>query len=135
MNFVADENLPVRWVDILNAAHPDHVVKRLAILYGKGLADVEWILKLGSLSEKPVIVGFDRNMLKNKAEREALREVNLTYVLFNKTWFVPSEVQNYKLLKIWPEIIQKCGRIREPRILEISIRGPKIMDRGRTADL
>lgn len=134
LNFVLDENISHKLADILPHVCPDCDVKHLTSLYGQGSPDAEWLGKLGRMTTKPVVIGGDGRILRNRAEQQALKSAGLTFVLLKNWTNIGWHEQAWKMVKVFPEIVREVGTLRSPTIYEITT-APKLSVFGLTANL
>lgn len=114
---------------IRHAGHSAHHISTLEGLpNGRNASDVEWISFLRRAGERWIFVSGDTRILKNKAERAALREAGLFgFILaptFQKT---PLHQVAATLVWRWPDIEAVTKLFDPPAIQEIPIgRGSKL---------
>jgi len=84
--FIADENVAVRAARVLDAFDSDNEIHHLTRYFERGTADLEWITKLAQWDPRPVVLCADSRILRNKAERSALREADLMFVHLSRGW-------------------------------------------------
>jgi hypothetical protein len=92
--------------------------------FAKNTPDVEWIriLAADGSEDAPawVIISFDGRILKSKAELSALREAKLTFFCLSNQWMsMKFEEQAWRLVKVWPDIVENAKSTR-PQIFEVS---------------
>lgn len=74
-------------------------------------ADEVWIRSIGAERPPWVVISADLAILDRPPEREALEEMNLTFFGFEKRWLnMAFSEQAWRLVKVWPAIIQKAER-------------------------
>jgi hypothetical protein len=121
MTFFFDENFPINATRILDIFDLDNEMRHCTDLFEKGTPDVEWIEKLSKIDSKSVVVSHDGRILRNKVERKALVECNLTFVYFTGIWaHTPWNEFVWRIVKIWPNIIKNVSQIRKPTIFEVT---------------
>jgi len=89
--------------------------------FDAGTPDAEWISGLASWDPKPVVVGGDGRILRNKVELAALKRAQLTFVYLSKGWTnLPWGDIAWKIVKVWPTITSSVVRIRKPTVFEVT---------------
>jgi hypothetical protein len=121
LTFFTDENFIPKVGRIIRTYEDQNQVILFAEKFARGTPDVKWIHNVGTWEPKPVIVGGDGRILRNKAELRVLRETGCIYVYLSPGWTnTPIHEYAWKMLKYWPEIVgcvQKCDR---QSVVEIS---------------
>jgi hypothetical protein len=124
LTFFTDENFIPKVGRIIRTYEDQNQVILFAEKFARGTPDVKWIHNVGMWEPKPVIVGGDGRILRNKAELRVLRETGCNYVYLSPGWTnTPIHEYAWKMLKYWPEIVgcvQKCER---QSVVEISRAG------------
>lgn len=104
--------------------------------FNETTTDKEWLSALAADDPPWVVISGDGRILKNRVERQALREANLTFFCMSRQWG-RMRIAEYawKFIKVWPDIVNNArGSIGTPKIFEVSGgRGLKIREIGRTA--
>jgi hypothetical protein len=97
--------------------------------------DTDWLSILAADDPPWIIVSGDGRILRNKTERQVLREANLTFFCMSRQWG-RMKIAEYawKFIKVWPEIVKSAkASISAPKIFEVSGgRGLKVSEIGRT---
>jgi hypothetical protein len=95
---------------------------------GRHSTDIEWIDHLRRSPDVWIFVSFDGRILKNKAERAALRSAGLHgFLLASALQKSPLNQVAAALLLRWPEIVQVVGLVSAPAMHEIPVnRGSKL---------
>lgn len=97
--------------------------------------DTEWMSALGKDDPPWIVVSADGCILTKKAERQVLREANLTFFCMSRQWG-KMKIPEYawKFIKVWPDIVSAAKTsVTIPRIFEVSGgHGLKIREIGRT---
>ena len=123
---------------MLDAYETDHTITHLDddSRFVPETADVDWIEAIAAEEPKPILVTADINIARKPVERQALRASGLT-VVFLKSRFhqLPFHTQAVKLLTIWPELVDKVSRCREPTAFEITPAATKMRRLGPTVTL
>lgn len=137
MNFFFDRCLPRRLAHMINTYEADHTVLHHDDRFEEQTSDVEWMRTLANEHPPWVVISGDLSIVKrNKAERAALREANLTFFYLTKQWTrnMPFHEFAWRFLKVWPEIVKNAGT-HTPQIFEVSAgRASKVTLIGRTRD-
>ena len=98
--------------------------------------DTEWLSALAADDPPWVVVSGDGRILTRPAERQVLREANLTYFCMSRQWS-KMKIPEYawKFIKVWPEIVKAAKvSITLPKIFEVSGgHGLKVREIGRTS--
>lgn len=124
MNYFFDESIPPKAASLVEVFDRESLVEAHVDVFVSGTPDVDWLRELGERNPKPVVVTFDSRILRNKVERQALRDADLSFVAFAGGWAALSwEDQAWKLLKAWPLIRSALKATRQPVILEVSVNG------------
>jgi len=118
--FVTDENFPIQAARMLEAFDSHNEIRPLLDHAERGTPDSEWIAMLGAWESKPVVVSGDGRILKNRVERRALREANLTFVFLASGWMnLPWNDFAWKIVRSWPAIVDNVRHAREPTLFEV----------------
>lgn len=115
MNFFADENVIPRAIDLLKAYdNRNNTFTHLLGHFPKGTSDVDWLTAVGAWHPRPIIIGGDGRILRNQAERAALRSSGCTFVYLASGWTnLPWDVYGLKLITHWPKVRDRArARIR-----------------------
>ena len=124
MIFFTDENISDRLAAILDIFDRKNQICAHKDSFEKGVSDIEWLKKVSSWEEKPVVLCGDIRILKNKAERQVLKECDLMFVYLAGAWMkLGWNEQVWKATKAWPAITKAVGRVRYPSVFEVSING------------
>jgi hypothetical protein len=121
MIFFTDECFMYRANALLEAFDRENQIRALLDHFDRGTPDVVWIQKVAEWSPKPIIVCGDARILRNKVERNVLREAQLTFVCLSSGWTnLPWDVFAWKIIKVWPTIVQTAGSVIRPTVFEVS---------------
>ena len=127
MIFLMDENISPHAARMLGHFDRKNEIRALEDHFEKGTPDVVWLTEVATWDSKPVIVGGDGRILKNPAERAALRSADLMFVYLASGWTkLPWEEQAWKIVKVWPAIVQNVVKTRHPTVFEVSVRSLKV---------
>ncbi len=91
MKFFFDRNMSVYLTRMIGALERDHTIRHHDEdpRFETTTADTEWISVLGKDRPTWVVISGDGRILRNKAERAALREAKLTFFCLSKQWKCP----------------------------------------------
>jgi hypothetical protein len=90
---------------------------------GRHATDEQWIRYLPGTREKWAVFTGDERLLKNKAERAALRAAGLlVFILAPAYQKTPVHQQASHLLWRWPDVEQIIGLINPPAIFRLPMR-------------
>jgi hypothetical protein len=98
--------------------------------------DVEWLGALAADHPPWVILSADGRILRNRVERQALREANITFVSFGRWAHMRFPEYAWKLVRVWPELVRVTAACAEtPTIFEVAGgHGTKVNVIQRTSD-
>lgn len=127
MRFFADENISPRAVRLLEAFDDDCEIRALEHFFDKGTPDTEWLSAVASWSPKPVVLGGDGRILRNKVERATLRDCDLMFVYLAAGWTkIRWQEFAWKIIKAWPSIVENVSRALRPTVYEVKLKTLKI---------
>ncbi len=127
MTFLADENVTIHAVRVLDAFDLKNEVRHLTQMFDPGVPDTEWIRAVAEWDELPVILSGDGRILRNRAERAVLRSSNLTFVYLAKGWMnTPWNNYAWKIVRAWPGVVRETVRVRRPSIFELAVSSLKL---------
>jgi hypothetical protein len=120
MIFFTDECFMYKANKLVEAFDRDNVIKPPLDHFSAGTPDVEWIPAVAAWTPKPTIVCGDGRILRNKVERQVLKEAALTFICLSKgrtnlEWSVFA----WKIIKVWPTIVISAQAIK-PTVFEVS---------------
>ena len=122
MNFFADANISTRAVKLLEIFDAANSIVHHDARFQRGTADIAWMSELARDNPKPVVLCGDGRILTNEAEKRALREADLSFVVFKSAWMrLEWEQLAWKLLKTWPSIVKSVSTVKRPSIFEVTI--------------
>ncbi len=111
MKFFFDRNMSVYLARMIGILERDHTVRhhdedpRFTIT----TPDTEWISILATDRPTWVVISGDGRILRNKAERSALRDAKLTFFCMSKQWMnTPIYEYAWKFIKVWPDILENA---------------------------
>jgi len=115
-----------------------HQVRAHLDYFNSGTPDTEWMREVASWKEEEstVVVCGDSRILKNKVEKQVLKECGVTFVLLARGWTnLGWQDFAWKIVKVWPEIIKNVEHARYPMVFEVMVGTLKITSRGRISEL
>ena len=117
---------------MLNHFERKHEVRAFIDYFEQGDPDVEWIKTVSSWKNTAILCG-DGRILKNKAEKQVLKDSNLTFVHLAKGWTtLPWPEFGWKIVKVWPDIVGNVLQASKPMIFEVSVGKLKVTSMGLT---
>ena len=124
---------------MLDAFEIDHTITHMDddVRFLPTTPDVTWISTLARDEPPPILISADINIRRMPVERQALKDSGLT-IVFLKSGFSKNlkiHHQAVKLLKIWPKIVDRTSRAREPTAFEITPAATKVNLISKTRDL
>ena len=118
---IFDKENTVSWM-------PDH--------FHRGIADTEWLRRAAEMSPKPVILSGDGRILRNKVERQCLKDGDFTYVCLAKGWTSTSwSDYAWKIIKAWPAVVEEVQACRQPTVFELHVGKLKVERKSLTREL
>lgn len=137
MRFFFDRCISWRLATMVEAYEAVHTARHLDRddRFNERTPDTEWLSALAADDPPWVIVSGDGRILRNKAERQVLREANLTFFCMSRQWG-KMKIAEYawKFIRVWPDIVKAAeASISVPKIFEVSGgHGLKVSEIGRT---
>jgi hypothetical protein len=98
--------------------------------------DTEWMATLAADDPPWVVISSDNRILRSKAERQALREANLTFFCMGRPW-QRMKIHEYawKFIRVWPEIVRHAVEsVGSPAIFEVTEKKVHRLSRTRDPD-
>lgn len=134
MIFFTDENISFRAAYMLDQFYDEHAVWAFLDHFKAGTPDPEWLAKVASWEEVPVVIAGDGRILKNKVERQVLKGSGLRFVYLAPGWTnLVWPAFAWRIVKVWPDIVRKVEQARYPMVFEVAI-GGKVTVLGRTSE-
>jgi hypothetical protein len=134
VTFFTDENISHRVAKLLEAFDARIEVRFFDGEFDKGKPDVEWLRDIAQWQPKPVVLGGDGRILRNRAELRVLKECDMMFVYLAPGWTnLPWHDFAWKIIKAWPAIVDNVTRARQPSIFEVSASTLKVESRGTVA--
>ena len=126
MNFFTDECFMYKANALLEAFDRENQIIPLIDRFEPGTPDVVWIPAIATWNPKPIVVCGDGRILRNKVERQVLREAGLTFVCLASGWTnLEWHVFAWKIIKVWPTICDVARNLR-PTVFEVSAQTLKV---------
>ena len=122
MRFFFDRNLAFRLARMVDALEVEHTVRSFDDddRFNPKTPDIDWIKAIAADNPPWVVVSGDGRILRNKTELSALKEAGLTFFCLSKQWMhMTIYEQAWKLIKVWPDIVENA-KGTSPRIHEVS---------------
>lgn len=136
LTFVTDENFSTNATKLLEVFDRRNHIRALEAFYKKGTDDIVWIPGIKQHLPDAIIVGLDGGILKNRVEKQALKEANLSFVYLAGGWVhLPWPEFCWKIIKAWPEIVNSVQGTRQPTIFKVSVSSLKVERETLTVDL
>jgi len=133
-----DENISKNAAYMLGYVEPQHQVRAFVDYFKSGTPDTVWMreVALWNEDETTVIVCGDGRILKNRVEKQVLKECGLMFVLLASGW-TNLEWRDFawKIVKVWPDVIKNVEQARYPMVFEVMAGTLKIHPRGRISAL
>jgi hypothetical protein len=121
MTFFTDECVAKRANRVLEAFDPEHEIRGLRDCFSPGTKDVLWITAVAEWNPKPAVISGDARILKNRVEREVLRNAKLMWICLSDGWVnMEWAVYAWKLIKAWPGVVENVKRASQPTVFELS---------------
>ena len=113
-----------------------HQVRALLDYFDRGTPDTKWMSVIASWGENTTIVCADGSILKNRVERQVLKECNLMFVCLSPGW-VHLQWSDYgwKIIKAWPDIVKNVEQASKPMVFEVMVGSLKIQSYGPVQNL
>lgn len=121
LRFFFDRCCPPKLARIVGAFADDHEVRHFSddARFADNTDDVVWLAELGRDEASWAVVSMDARILKKPHERQALVEAHLTFFLLGSAWMsMPMHDKCWKLLKVWPDVVNTANETRH-RLFEI----------------
>lgn len=133
MNFFFDRNIAKQFARMIDAFDSENTIRPHDDMFDHKTTDIVWMESLGSDDNQWFVLSGDTRILRCEKELLALRSSDITFFALARGWMNQKlEIQAWKLVKIWPDIVAEAKRTRVPSIFEIPITSNKILARGST---
>jgi len=136
--FFTDENISKRAAYMLDSFERQHQVRAYLDYFDRGVPDTDWIPVVASWNENDTTVAIcgDGRILKNKVEKQVLKEYNLMFVYLAPGWTnIEWSVFGWKIVKVWPNIVKNVEQASYAMVFEVAVGNLKIQTRGRISNL
>jgi hypothetical protein len=123
MNFFFDRCMSCRLARAIQALEEHHTSRAHDDdeRFNEHTPDTEWLESLGRDGLDWIVLSADARILRNKVERQALREANLTFFCMGHSWSgMNLDDYAWKFMKVWPKIKECASGCRAPTIFEVS---------------
>ena len=112
---------------MLEEFDPTHEYRILVDHFDRGTEDIVWMREIAKWETKPIVISGDGRILRNAVERQVLRECDLMFVHFAQHWTnLPWEVQAWKGIKVWPDVVKNVEKILKPTVFEVNVHTSKV---------
>ncbi|OHB78978.1 MAG: hypothetical protein A2Z25_19575 [Planctomycetes bacterium RBG_16_55_9] len=138
MILFTDENISKNAAFMLRYVEPQHQVRAYLEYFDPGTPDTIWMREVASWNkdETTVIVCGDGRILKNRVEKQVLKECELMFVLLAGGWTnLEWREFAWKIVKVWPDVIRNVEQARYPMVFEVTAGTLKIRSMGRISSL
>lgn len=88
--------------------------------FDKRTKDIHWLREVSLMVPKPFVVSGDTRILERPDEAQTLRECDLTFFCLASGWTnIPFEIQAWRFIKAWQNIVAAVQRIQQPTIFTV----------------
>jgi hypothetical protein len=95
-------------------------IRPLLDYFPAGTPDTTWIATVAKWNPKPTVECGDGRILRNKVERQVLKEAGLTFVCLASGWTnFEWPVFAWKIIKVWPTIVASA-QVLQPTVFVVS---------------
>lgn len=109
MNFFFDRCMSPRLARMVDEFEEYHTTRHHDSRFENDTPDVEWLAALAADDEPWIVISGDGRILRNKVERQALREAGLTFFCMGSSWsHMRIHEYAWKFIKVWPEIVRNA---------------------------
>jgi len=134
--FFADENISKSAARMLDIFDRENEVRHHSDSFEAGTADTVWLESIASWEGDIVVLCADGRILKNQVQRQVLKECGLTFVYLSSGWTsMKWRDIAWKIIKIWPRIVENVQNAREPMVFEVPVSATKVRIVGSIARL
>ena len=121
---------------MIHAYDPEHTIQHHDDVFRKTTSDVDWMKELAGREDRWLVISGDLRILKNKAEAPVLRSSGLSFFALMAGWInINLHEQAWKLVKVWPLVLETAEKVQRPTVFQIPVNAQKIDRYGFTADL
>lgn len=128
MRFLLDECVTIHAPPLLVAysTTPQTIryeITTVAKEFGSGALDEVWMPGAAAWNPKPVVLSGDVRRCTGKAKREAIKAHGMVWFALAKGWTnTPWGEYSWKIVKVWPTIVEIASKARGVKLYMISIR-------------
>jgi hypothetical protein len=127
VNFFFDNCISFRIAQALNVLDEHNEIVPLRDKFPANIKDVEWISELAKERDKWVVVSGDSRISRNKAERDAWLEAELTAFFWAPGWEnLPHWRKAATMVKWWPAITDQARKIAAGAGFLIPVRSSRL---------
>jgi hypothetical protein len=109
--------------ELTGREYPKFSIKHIPEVFERGVQDTDWLQRAGAMNPKPVILSADHRILRNKVEKDVLKEAGLTFLLLACGWSDSSwPDQAWKIIKAWPKVLKTLAIVTKPAVYEITLK-------------
>lgn len=120
--FILDENLPPLTAKLLAVVDRHNEILALEDDFERGTPDIVWITRLATRRPKPIILSGDERILRNPAERVALKGASLHFICVSKSFRqVDWMTFSWKIVKVWPDVLKNVRSARRPTVFRLGV--------------
>ena len=131
MIFFFDENISPYAAYMLSHFDREHQMRASIDSFERGTPDTTWMPIVASWDGDPVVVSGDGRILRNRAERQVLKECGRMFVYLAAGWTkLPWEEFAWRIVRVWPDVTNSVKEARYPMVFEVS-GGLKVQPIGR----
>jgi hypothetical protein len=131
MIFFADENISPSAARMLDIFDQKHQVRHHSNFFKAGTPDSEWLTSIASWEDDVIVLCADGRILTNKVQKQVLKECGLMFVYLSRGWTNLEWADiAWKIIKIWPKIVQSVEEARQPMVFEVPVSALKVRSFG-----
>ncbi|HEX4124504.1 MAG TPA: hypothetical protein VHY37_07235 [Tepidisphaeraceae bacterium] len=126
MIFFTDESFMYHANALVEAFDRKNEIRPMQDHFPRGTPDIEWISAVSNWTPKPTVICGDGRVLKNKVERQVLKEAGLTFICLRAAG--PTCLGRNspgKIIYAWPAICV-CATAIRPTVFEVSVKTMKV---------
>lgn len=128
MRFLLDNCMPKPASDMLSVFDQRNSISAIRDHFDPAIKDAEWIPRVAAWDEPPFVLSGDGRILRNAVERQVLKQSGLTFFLMSNSWASERwESYAWRLIKVWPRIVEEAKLVTRPTVFEVALTGDKVM--------
>jgi len=136
MIFFADESISLSAARMLDIFDQKHQIRHHSDSFEAGTPDPEWLKTIASWEGDIVVLCADGRILTNRVQRQVLKECELTFVYLSRGWTNLEWADiAWKIIKIWPKIVQSVEEAQQPMVFEVPVSALKVRSLGSIRNL